>query len=153
MSTPPPEAVLLIGVQASGKSVFARERLFDSHVRINLDMLRTRNREALLLEACLAAGQSFVIDNTNPSRQERARYIEPARAKGFTVVGYYFQSEIAAALRRNAERQETARVPDAGVRGTHARLELPDPGEGFDRLFYVLMTPEGFRVEEWRDEV
>ena len=154
MSTPPPpEAVLLIGVQASGKSSFAKEKLFDSHVRINLDMLRTRNREALILDACLTVGQSFVIDNTNPTCQERARYIEAARSKGFRVVGYYFQSAIEASLRRNAERCDAARVPETGVRGTHARLELPSPDEGFDALFYVSLTPGGFSVQEWRDEV
>jgi len=154
MSTPPPpEAALLIGVQASGKSSFAREKLFDSHLRINLDMLRTRHRETLLLDACLDAGQSFVIDNTNPTRQERARYIAAAQAKGFRIVGYYFQSEIRAALRRNAAREPAARIPDAGVRGVHARLELPSPDEGFDALFYVCLTPDGFSVQEWRDEV
>jgi predicted kinase len=152
MSTPPPpEAVLLIGVQASGKSSFAREKLFDSHVRINLDMLRTRNRETRILDACLDAGQSFVIDNTNPTRQERARYIEAAQPKGFRIVGYYFQSEIEASLRRNAAREAADRVPDVGVRGTHARLELPSPSEGFDSLFYVSLTPEGFCVQEWQE--
>lgn len=47
------EAVLFIGVQASGKSTFYRERFFSSHVRINLDMLKTRHREKRLLEVCL----------------------------------------------------------------------------------------------------
>ena len=150
---PPPEAVILIGVQASGKSTFVRERLFDSHVRVNLDMLRTRNREALLLGACIEARQHFVVDNTNPTVAERARYIEPARSEGFRVVGYYFQSSIRTALQRNAERPDAKRVPDAGVRGTHARLELPSAGEGFDSLFYVSITEAGFCVEAWSDEV
>ena len=42
------EAVILIGIQGSGKSTFYRERFFDTHVRINLDMLKTRQREKLL---------------------------------------------------------------------------------------------------------
>lgn len=151
--SPRPRAAILIGVQASGKSSFARDRLFDTHVRLNLDMLRTRHRESLLLEACFSAKQSFVVDNTNPSRAERARYIEPARAAGFEVEGYYFQSEIAVALRRNAERTGAARVPDAGVHGTHGRLELPELDEGFDALFYVRLVSDGYDVQEWRDEV
>jgi len=36
------EAVIFVGLQAAGKSTFYRERFFDTHVRINLDMLRTR---------------------------------------------------------------------------------------------------------------
>ncbi|MEM6705108.1 MAG: AAA family ATPase [Acidobacteriota bacterium] len=148
-----PEAVLLVGIQATGKSTFVRERLYDTHVRINLDMVRTRNRERLLLEACLEGAQSFVVDNTNVSREQRARYIEAARASDFRIVGFYFQSAIDAALERNARRPEGDRVPEAGVRGTHARLELPSMDEGFDELHYVAQQRGGFRVEAWGDEV
>lgn len=147
------EAVLLIGVQATGKSSFVRAHLFDSHVRINLDMLGTRHREELLLEACLAAGQSFVVDNTNASRDERARYLAAARQHGFRTIGYYFQSSIDDALRRNAARTGQQRVPVRGVRGTHARLQLPARDEGFDALHYVRLVDGGFAVEDWQDEV
>ena len=142
-----------MGIQATGKSTFVRQRLFDSHVRINLDMLRTRNRERLLFEACVEAGQPFVIDNTNATRTERERYLAPAREAGFRVIGYYFQSEIDASLRRNANRPEEARIPDAGIRGTHARLELPSRAEGFDSLFYVRQKEGDFDIQEWNDEV
>src|ERR671926_345106 len=100
------EAVIFIGVQASGKSSFYKERFFRTHVRISLDMLRTRHRERLLLGACLAAQQPFVVDNTNPTPAARARYVVPARAAGFHVVGYYFQTALAGAIRRNAARPE-----------------------------------------------
>ncbi len=44
------EEVIFCGIQASGKTTFYRERFFDTHVRISLDLLRTRRREQLLLE-------------------------------------------------------------------------------------------------------
>ena len=59
------EAVILIGIQATGKSTFYKEYFYDTHVRINLDMLKTRRREDILLQACIQAKQSFVVDNTN----------------------------------------------------------------------------------------
>ncbi|HZC19556.1 MAG TPA: hypothetical protein VE225_07575, partial [Rubrobacteraceae bacterium] len=68
------EAVVFVGIQASGKTSFYRERFFDTHLRINLDMLKTRRREQIFLRACIEAGQPFVVDNTNPSARERARY-------------------------------------------------------------------------------
>ena len=80
------QLVLFIGVQASGKSTFYRQRFAESHLRLSLDMLRTRFREAILFDACLEAKQPMVIDNTNPSRQERARYILPAKAAGFEII-------------------------------------------------------------------
>jgi predicted kinase len=68
------ESVILIGIQGSGKSTFFEEKFADTHVRINLDMLRTKNREKVLLEACLDAKIKFVIDKVNASREERASY-------------------------------------------------------------------------------
>ena len=61
------EALIFVGLQASGKSTFYKERFFTTHLRINLDMLRTRHRERLLIGACLEAKQPFVVDNTNPN--------------------------------------------------------------------------------------
>jgi predicted kinase len=129
------DAVIFCGTQATGKSSFYRERFFRTHVRLSLDLLRTRHRERLLLQACLEARQPFVIDNTNPTRRDRARYVEPARAAGFRVIGYYFDSPLEAALRRNAARAPPERVPIAGIRGTYKRFEAPTPAEGFDELY------------------
>jgi len=145
-------AIILVGIPASGKSTFCKERLFSSHVRINLDMLKTR--EKLIFQACLAAKQSFVIDNTNASAVERKRYMGPAKEAGFKVVGYYFSSRIQDALERNRQRQGSAQIPDKGVIGVAGRLELPSLSEGFDKLWYVTMDGNGgFVVEEWNDEL
>jgi predicted kinase len=147
------EAIVLCGIQATGKSTFCRERLFLSHLRLNLDMLKTRHREDLLLRACIDAKQPVVIDNTNPTRAERQRYIEALRAAGFRIVGYYFESRIGDALARNASRTDKEPIPEVGIKGTSARLEIPSRDEGFDELFYVRLTDSGFDVQEWRDEV
>lgn len=142
------EAVILIGIQATGKSSFYLRHFFGTHVRINMDMLKTRHREQLLLRACVEGGTPFVADNTNPSASERARYILPARAARFRVVGYYFRSSVSDALKRNASRAGAERVPDKGIFGTHKRLQLPTYAEGFDELFYVTLDDErGFVVE------
>jgi hypothetical protein len=72
------QAVIFCGIQGTGKSTFYLRRFFDTHVRINLDMLRTRHREWQLVRASVEAKQPFVVDNTNPTAAERARYILPA---------------------------------------------------------------------------
>ena len=145
------EAVIFTGIQGAGKSSFYRERFFFTHVRINLDMLRTRHRETLLLRACIEGKQPFVVDNTNPTREERARYIAGARAAGFRIVGYYFESATEDALRRNEERPPEQRVPVVGVLGTRKRLEPPTLAEGFDGLHVVRLGADNvFTVQEWR---
>lgn len=146
------EAIVLCGIQATGKSTFCKERFFSSHVRLNLDMLKTRHREEVLLRACIDAKQPFVIDNTNPTRAERQKYIAMAKAAGFRVIGYYFESRVTDAVARNAARPTEVRIPDLGIKGTSARLEVPERGEGFDGLFYVRITETGFDVQEWRNE-
>ena len=148
------ECIIFIGVQASGKSTFFRDRFFRTHVRVNLDMLKTRHRESRLVQTCIETRQPFVVDNTNPTIEDRRRYINLARAASFRVVGYYFESRIDSAIERNAARSAEEQVPHKGIRGTHARLELPTKAEGFDALRYVrIEASSGFMVEEWNDEV
>ncbi len=142
-----------MGIPASGKSTFCRRRLYDSHVRINLDQLKSRHREKLLLDACLAAGQPFVVDNTNATKEARTRYIAPALSAGFRVIGYYFSSRVAEALERNRQRQGSARIPDRGVLGVSGRMERPSTAEGFDELWYVRMDGGDFLVERWSDDL
>lgn len=137
------EAVLFIGIPASGKSTFYLQRFFETHVRINLDMLRTRRREQLLVEACIAARQSFVVDNTNVTREERARYIVPARAAGFRIIGYYFHSNLADSMERNRGRAPSRMVPDKAIGAKYHRLQVPNMDEGFDQLYHVTATAGG----------
>lgn len=142
------EAIIFVGIQASGKSTFYKEHFFRTHVRLNLDMLRTRHRENLLLRACIAMKQPFVVDNTNPTAEERTRYIVPAREAGFRVVGYYFETPAAEAATRNDARTGKERVPRGAVFGTHKKLQVPTSAEGFDRLYRVrLVDPGGFEIE------
>jgi predicted kinase len=141
------EAVIFIGIQGSGKSTFFRERFFDTHVRINLDMLRTRRREELLVAACLQGGQPFVIDNTNPLRSDRARYIEPARAGGFRTVAYFFEASLREAMQRNNLRAGKQKVPAPAVAAAFKKLVPPSADEGFDEIYTVtLPAARGFLV-------
>jgi predicted kinase len=148
------QAVIFIGAQATGKSTFYKERFFTTHIRINLDMLKTRHREKLFLDTCIQTCQSFVVDNTNPKSEDRQRYILPAKTAGFEVIGYYFASDISAILERNRLRLGKEHIPEAGIRAAYNKLQFPTLSEGFDKLYYVKIDLQGsFVVEEWQDEV
>jgi predicted kinase len=105
-------------------------------------MLKTRHREQLLFEACLASKQSFVVDNTNPLPADRARYVAAARAAGFRVVAYFFATPLREALRRNNLRKLKQKVPAIAVAGTFKTLQPPTPQEGFDEIHNVELTPD-----------
>lgn len=144
------ELILFIGLQGSGKTTFYKQKFADTHLRLNLDMLRTRHREQILLEASLRAKQPVVIDNTNPTPADRARYIIPAKAARFRVIGYYFESLVEECERRNAQRPTKQVVPVAGLLATHRRMVPPRMAEGFDELWHVRIK-DGFAVEEWNE--
>ena len=147
------EIIIFIGIQATGKSEFYKRRFYNTHIRINLDMLKTRNKERILVEACLEAKQPFVVDNTNPTIADRKKYIDPAKTKKFKVVGYYFSSSINEAIKRNEQRAGKAKVPVEAIYNTHSKLELPVFEEGFDELYYVKIKDNDFTVEEYKDEI
>jgi len=148
------QAVIFTGIQASGKSSFYKERFFNTHIRINLDMLHTRKREDILLHACLRAKQPFVVDNTNPTIEARAKYIEAARLERFEIVGFFFDSRPAEATARSEGRAGKARVPAHVIEITYRKLQPPTYDEGFDRLYVVRVDGEGgFSVEVMLDNL
>lgn len=142
------EAILFTGLPGSGKSSFYQGRFFHTHVRISLDLLKTRYREQLFLQACLTTEQRFVVDNTNPSRGERSRYITAIRAARvrYALVGYCFESTVDDCLARNATRSGGQRIPDVGIYSAAKRLEVLSWEEGFDQLYDVQLQNGRFLV-------
>lgn len=145
------KAYIFTGVQASGKSSFYEQRLSDIK-RISLDILKTRHREKTAFNEAILSGEDIVIDNTNPTVADRQRYIVPAKAAGYRIIGYYFSSKISDCIARNRLREGDRRVPDTAVAHTFRIMELPDLSEGFDELYYVSMNENGFAVSEWKKE-
>jgi predicted kinase len=144
------EALIFCGIQATGKSTFYKERFFNSHVRLSMDLLNTRHKEKRFLDMCIELQQRFVVDNTNPTIEDRQRYILPAREAKYKIIGYFFQSKIQDALQRNEQRVGKDRIDEKGITGTRNRLVLPTLAEGFDELYFVQITPENtFSVTAW----
>jgi predicted kinase len=116
-------------------------------------MLGTRERERILVAACLMARQPFVIDNTNVLASDRAGYIEAAKQSGFRVIGYFFDTELRAAIARNKARSDKKPLPVPAIIRSLKRLEPPTSQEGFDELFTVRIVPNRqFQVLENRSE-
>ena len=135
------EAVVLCGVQGSGKSTLFRDRFQNTHVHVSLDVVGSRTREAELLRTCLEEERAFVVDNTNPTPADRQRYVEPARAAGFKVIGYLVEADAGEAFAR-------AGIPPGRGAATARALQPPTPEEGFDELWHATAAPGGgWRVE------
>ena len=145
-----PTMAIMIGIQASGKSRFCAEKLA-GYVRVNLDTLHPRNKENMAIEDAISRQVDLVIDNTNPTVDDRAKYICRARAAGYKVVGYFVQSKLQDCIARNELREGKAKVPRTAIANTSNKLEMPSCAEGFDELYFVSIVDDAINIDEWRD--
>jgi len=165
------DLMILVGIQASGKTTFYRQCLADSYIHVSLDNWRgksgVRSKEhAAILAGLRAAAEGIgnprgvVVDNTNTTAATRRRYFDYAnefsRESGFPVrVGaWYFDADLESCLRRNAQRPKDAPpgvdyfVPPGAIHAFRRRLEPPSYEEGFEEISHVRIRGDGsFEVE------
>lgn len=138
---------MLVGLQASGKTTFYRQRLAGTHVHVSKDAFpnarRPQRRQMRMIDEALAAGHDVVVDNTNPSPAEWAPVIAAARAHGARAVGYWFPPDLPASLTRNSAREGRIRVPDVGLYATIKILREPTTADGFDEVHTVRFDGDG----------
>lgn len=146
-----PDLVLLVGLPASGKSTFCRERFADTHVHVSKDLMPRSadkaKRQRRQIEAALSEGRSVVVDNLNVSAAERGAALEAARPFGARVVVYRFAESVADCRERNAQREGAAHVPLVAIYAAAKRYEAPSLEEGIDEIHVVRLTGEGFTIE------
>jgi len=147
------EGIVFMGLQGSGKSTFYKTYFFNTHVRLSMDMLNTRRKEAILLKTLLGLQQRLVIDNTNPTREERVKYIHQFKENKYKTIGYYFQSNLESCLERNELRIGKEKIPKVGLYSTLKKLQQPKFSEGFDELYFVEIKNGEFKIREYKDEI
>lgn len=77
--------IVFVGSAASGKSTFWKTHLSD-YVRVNRDTLKTREKCLKVAEEAMKKGENLVIDNTNPTKNDRKDFIDLAK----TYSTFYF---------------------------------------------------------------
>jgi predicted kinase len=131
----------MVGLQGSGKSTWVNRCLAGTHVVVSKDhwphARRREARQRRLVAELLAAGSSVVVDNTNPSPEDRAPLIAAARETGASVRAVLMDTDPDICRARNDARVGRARVPPVGLFATRARFLPPTTAEGFDRIDVV----------------
>ena len=151
------QLVIFVGLQASGKSTFYHAHFAETHKLVSKDLLRNNKnrsrRQTQLIKEALETGQSVVVDNTNPTVEERASLIELGCMYGTEIIGYYFESLVSQCRERNQQRLGKKRVPDGAIYATIKKLQRPSYNEGFHQLFYVRIAGDfTFEVRTWTED-
>jgi predicted kinase len=128
------EAIIFIGLQGSGKTTYFMSHFAATHAHISRDIQQNADRETAFFRECLCSGRSFVVDNTNATRAARAQYIREAKAAGFTVLCYFFDTPLRTAIGRNNHRKDKKPIPVPAILRTAKRLEPPSMEEGADQI-------------------
>src|SRR6266571_6610196 len=137
------EIIILMGLQASGKSTFYRTQFADTHEHVSKDLLnRSKNqnknqKQAERIERAFQEQRSVVVDNTNVTEQDRLPLIDIGRRYDATIIGYFFQPDVLSSRTRNKQRTGKAQVPEEAIYITAHKFEPPSYTEGFDTLYYV----------------
>ena len=138
----PVECAILIGLPGAGKTTFYNAHLSGTHTLVSKDLFpHAANRQRRMLReiaAALETGRSVAVDNTNPSRADRAPIIELARGCGARVIAYHVRATTREAVARNEGRTGRGRVPKVAIFTVAKRLEAPALDEGFDAMCDVL---------------
>ena len=144
-------AVIFIGMANSGKTEFYNRYFSDIYTHIELSVLRTRLKERSALNECFAHGDSFVINNENPTKADRQRYIPSAKEAGYRIVGYYFDSTAEPPTANTSKAKEKAKY-NAYIKFKD-KMQTPCYDEGFDELYCVHMSRSGdFHTEKINKE-
>lgn len=119
------ELIIFTGIQGSGKSTFYKQTFFTSHIRVSLDLLNTRNKENKLLEFCFQTQSKIVVDNTNPTAENRAKYIELGKRFKYKIISCTFESRYKECLERNNLRAGKERIYEVGLKAFLKKYQEP----------------------------
>ena len=135
--------IVLVGPPGSGKSTFAASCEKDGYFRVSQD---AQGKDHIrLFEDAMAHGKDIIVDRMGFSKGQRARYIDPARAKGYHITIAVIHQPYSVCLARCRARTDHETIKDeksarSALNMFFTKYERPTQDE-CDAL--ALMYPEG----------
>jgi len=139
------ELVIMVGYPGSGKSTFSKTHLVSQgYVRANTDELKTPAKVLAVVAAAMAKGERVVVDNTNPSKDARAPFIQLAVKHGYPVRVFRMNISREFATHLNYYRMRTTglrRVPDIAYNVYSSKYVEPSTSEGISEIKLINFVP------------
>jgi bifunctional polynucleotide phosphatase/kinase len=137
------ELVVMIGAPGSGKSAWIRKTLSE-YYRVSQDELGSRDKCMRAVRDALAQNKKVVVDNTNPTMEVRALYIDLARQASAVVRCVHITTPRKLAEHLNAMREDhpiegvrKPRVPPIGETMYWSKFKEPEIEEGFGEVHSI----------------
>jgi DNA 3'-phosphatase len=126
--------VIMVGSPASGKSYYSQELESKGFLRINKDTMKTDKVIEKTFNDGIKNGLNIVIDNTNPTKESRAKMISVAKKASYfvTIVWMNFPISVVEYLdnyRIAKYKNQEFHVPIVGMRVYYKKLEKPTKQE------------------------
>ncbi|XP_065205524.1 uncharacterized protein F21D5.5-like [Planococcus citri] len=145
------EIIVMIGCPGSGKTFFSKTHLVSAgYIYVNRDTLKTWQKCVKLTEHSVGNDRSVVVDNTNPDKESRARYINVGKDFNVPVRAFWMNVSLDHVKHNNAFRKITDTsheiIPNYSL--NHFSIEPPDLSEGFSEIVRVNFIPKFKNDEE-----
>ena len=126
--------VVMVGSPASGKSFYSRDLEKKGFLRINKDEMKADKVQQKAFNTGLKEGRNIVIDNTNSTKEGRAKWINAAKEASYniTIVWMNFPMPVVEFLdnyRVYMNKNQDTHVPAVAMRVYYKKLEAPTQEE------------------------
>ena len=136
------ELIINVGFAGSGKSYYTKKHILPmGYKHVNQDTLKTTNKCLKMAQKYLEQGHSVVIDNTNPTKEIRQRYIKLALSEklsnGIEIRCFHFTTSMELSRHNNHYRScvnNIKAVPLIAYRIYNKKFAKPTMDEGYNAI-------------------
>lgn len=150
------DLIIMIGMQGSGKTYFVNKYLEPLHyIIISRDVLNTSAKCMTELKKNIKLGKSIVIDNTNPDKNSRSKYIEIAKKNNYHVRCIIIHIDPIVAKHNTCYRAyithgEIQNIPEVAFRMYKKKYQEPTEDEGIDEIINYENNTGNIDDEDYR---
>ena len=109
------ELILMVGPIGSGKTTLAESLMNDTSVRISQDEMGKKQHYTNFLQAVEEGVPRVIIDKMNFNKEQRKRYIDPARDFGYVITIMEMKTPLVDCHSRAMNRQGHPNIPEGDV--------------------------------------